>query len=152
MYINDNLINYVDIPHPNCLSCLMQLSVTQFSCTTLMTSSMSSAECSPTDSWGSGGDKALNDHCPKRPTLTRPKYKMLQADGNSHDCKRLTSLQVLNANEATHSDDLRSNNTHEGWNNTVLLFWLLRYCHPSVWKTMMWFQKEQSPVQTARQQ
>ena len=52
--------------------------------------------------------------------------------------------------DATLTDSHRTNNVCEGWNNKF--FSMVGNHHPSIWKVIMWFQREESTVQTILQQ
>ena len=57
---------------------------------------------------------------------------------------------VWNVHDATVNNDPRTNNVCEGWNNKF--FNLVGHYHPSVWRSIEWFQREEATVSTLMQQ
>ncbi|KAG7165673.1 putative MULE transposase domain-containing protein 4 [Homarus americanus] len=57
---------------------------------------------------------------------------------------------LWNVHDATMNNNARTNNICEGWNNKF--FNLVGHYHPSVWRVIEWFQREEATVSTIIQQ
>ena len=57
---------------------------------------------------------------------------------------------VWNVHDATLNNDPRTNNICEGWNNKFHN--LVGHHHPSIWRVIDWFPKEETTVRIVRQQ
>ncbi|KAL8609404.1 hypothetical protein ACOMHN_019893 [Nucella lapillus] len=57
---------------------------------------------------------------------------------------------IWNVHNATIDNNPRTNNICEGWNNKFMN--LVGHYHPSIWRTIEWFQKEEATVRTIMQQ
>ena len=80
-------------------------------------------------------------------------FRLLPGDNNIIRVRHVQPLYlpvVWSAHEATLNDSPRTNNVCEGWNNKFLN--LVGHYHPSVWKLIQWFQKENATVRTVIQQ
>ena len=87
-------------------------------------------------------------------TYVSGSYRMLPGgDGQPMRLRRTPPLfppELWNVHEQTLNGDARTNNTCEGWNNKFSN--LVGYKHPTVWKTIAWFQKENATVETIIEQ
>ena len=80
-------------------------------------------------------------------------FRLLPGDNNIIRVRHVQPLYppvVWSVHEATLNDSPRTNNVCEGWNNKFLN--LVGHYHPSVWKLIQWFQKENATVRTVIQQ